>query len=256
MQYIIPVERKIVSGRPTNLDVLHKADKVPSLFSKTIQYTLVVRKSDLKTEVAQGFGALKSALAKDGYGLQNIVKMEIQLSGLKERFAEFNPLYAAEFDGHAPTRVCVEPTMDSDASIVLKATVVARSIEIVKAGPAGAPYSAAVKAGNTLYVSGQIKPGEPDFDKQVDAVLGSIKAIAEEAGANVKNAKNIVVYVGEERLFKFSSHFRLQHEGMPFNGAYFKMKALFGKRFELARVVTKALPAGVDFEVACNFRLS
>jgi len=252
----IPVVRHVVPGRNAKTEAILKQENVPSLASKTIQYSLVVTKLDLKTEVTRAFGALKGALAKDELGLQNIVKMEIQLSGLKEQFAEFNQLYAAEFAGHAPTRVCVEPTMEVYDAIELKATATALSIEIVKAGPAGAPYSAAVKAGNTLYVSGQIKPGEPNFDKQVDAVLGSIKAIAEEAGANVKNAKNIVVYVNEENKFALSSHVRMKHEGMPFNGAYFKMKDLFGKNFDYTQVVVKALPAGVGFEVACNFRLS
>jgi 2-iminobutanoate/2-iminopropanoate deaminase len=67
-------------------------------------------------------------------------------------------------------------------------------IQTDKAPAALGPYSQAIKAGNTVYVSGQIGivPGTKDFaspevEGQTEQVLKNMGAILEAAGANYSN---------------------------------------------------------------------
>ena len=64
-----------------------------------------------------------------------------------------------------------------------------------KAAPAAiGPYSQAVQAGNTLYLSGQIaldpqtgRMVEGDFDAQVHRAIRNVKAVVEAAGGNLRH---------------------------------------------------------------------
>jgi len=73
-------------------------------------------------------------------------------------------------------------------------------IETNNAPAAIGPYSQAVKAGNTLYISGQIPlvPGTSDFagtdiKTQTEQVLKNLKAILTEAGADMSNVVKTTV---------------------------------------------------------------
>ena len=73
-------------------------------------------------------------------------------------------------------------------------------IETKKAPAALGPYSQAIKAGNTIYVSGQV-PIDPatgefagdDITIQTKQALSNIKEILIEAGADMKNVVKITV---------------------------------------------------------------
>jgi reactive intermediate/imine deaminase len=71
--------------------------------------------------------------------------------------------------------------------------------------PAG-PYSPGIRAGNTLYVAGQIgrnSQGQiPDnFEEEVKATLENVKVILNEAGADFSNAVAVQVYLTDMDLF-------------------------------------------------------
>jgi len=75
------------------------------------------------------------------------------------------------------------------------------------------PYSQAVRAGDTLYISGQIlidpKTGEfagPDIKAQTEQVLKNIKAILNEAGADMSNVVKTTV------LLKDMADFAIMNE--------------------------------------------
>jgi len=75
-----------------------------------------------------------------------------------------------------------------------------QKIETKNAPGAIGPYSQAVKAGDTLYISGQIpinpQTGEfagPDIKTQTEQVLKNIKAILNEAGADMSNVVKTTV---------------------------------------------------------------
>jgi len=62
-------------------------------------------------------------------------------------------------------------------------------------------YSQAVRAGDTLYLSGQIglDPATGQLvegvDQQIDRVFGNLKAVAEAAGASLGDAVKLTVYL-------------------------------------------------------------
>lgn len=73
------------------------------------------------------------------------------------------------------------------------------------ANPAG-PYSPGIRAGNTLYVAGQIgrnSQGQiPDnFEEEVKACLENIRTILAEAGADFQHAVAVQVYLTDMELF-------------------------------------------------------
>lgn len=70
------------------------------------------------------------------------------------------------------------------------------------------PYSHAVRAGNTLYVSGQI-PLDPetgtvagtDMETQAGQALKNLKAVVESAGLTVESIVKTTVFVSDLSLF-------------------------------------------------------
>lgn len=71
-----------------------------------------------------------------------------------------------------------------------------------KAPKAIGPYSQAVRAGNTVYLSGQIpldpKTGElvsGDFDREARRVFENLKAVAETAGDGLKDVVRVTIYL-------------------------------------------------------------
>ena len=98
-----------------------------------------------------------------------------------------------------------------------------------KAPGAIGPYSQAVKAGNFIYVSGQLpinaKTGEmpDDIKEQTKQSLENIKAILEEAGATLENVVKSTVYLAD------MSYFGPMNEvyGQYFNGGVYPARAAF-----------------------------
>ena len=77
-----------------------------------------------------------------------------------------------------------------------------QKIETNKAPAALGPYSQAVKAGNTLYISGQVpivpETGEfagADIKTQTKQALNNIKAILAEAGAEMSDLVKMTVFL-------------------------------------------------------------
>ena len=106
------------------------------------------------------------------------------------------------------------------------------------------PYSQAVKAGNTLYVSGQIpldaKTGEivsNGIESETIKVMDNIKAILDEAKLDFSNVVKCTIFM--KNLGDFTS-----------------MNAIYGKYFTdnaPARecVEVSKLPKGVNIEISC-----
>lgn len=82
------------------------------------------------------------------------------------------------------------------------------------------PYSQAVKAGNFLFISGQL-PINPatgeivrgNFEEAVKVVLENVKSIVEEAGGTMDDIVKVTVYMKDLSLFSefneiYSQYFR------------------------------------------------
>lgn len=110
-----------------------------------------------------------------------------------------------------------------------------------KAPAAIGPYSQAVKAGNTVYLSGQI-PLDPatmtivsdDFEAQARQVFTNLKAVCEEAAGSLGEIVKINLYLVD------LDNFAIVNEVMEeFFSAPFPARAAVG---------VKALPKGSQFE--------
>ena len=104
------------------------------------------------------------------------------------------------------------------------------------------PYSQAVKAGNLLFVSGQL-PLDPktgqlvqgDIQKKTGAVIENIKAILEESGSNLKSVLKATIFLID--ISDFSA----------VNDTYSRYFGDFLPARSAVQVV--ALPKGADIEM-------
>src|SRR5579872_3011188 len=99
------------------------------------------------------------------------------------------------------------PPADNDRALTLIHPVtrssMARTVVFTDKAPrAIGPYSQAVRAGNTVYLSGQIaldpKTGElvaGDISLQARRVFDNLKAVAEAAGDGLKDVVRVTVYL-------------------------------------------------------------
>lgn len=91
------------------------------------------------------------------------------------------------------------------------------------------PYSQAVKAGNFIYVSGQLpinaKTGEmpEDIKEQTRQSIENIKAILKEAGASLDNVVKSTVYLDDMANFAPMNEVYAEY----FNGGVYPARAAF-----------------------------
>ena len=84
------------------------------------------------------------------------------------------------------------------------------------------PYSQAIKAGNTVYLSGQIgfDPASGQLaegiDAQVARVFGNLKAVAEAAGGSLAHAVRLTIYLTDLAHFGKVNDAMAQHCPQPY----------------------------------------
>ncbi len=84
------------------------------------------------------------------------------------------------------------------------------------------PYSQAIKAGNTVYLSGQIGldpvSGQlaEGIDAQVARVFGNLKAVAEAAGGSLAHAVRLTIYLTDLAHFGKVNDAMAQHCPQPY----------------------------------------
>ncbi len=114
-------------------------------------------------------------------------------------------------------------------------------INTEKAPAAIGPYSQAIKAGNTVYLSGQI-PLDPatmelvseDFEAQARQVFTNLKAVCEEAAGSLGEIVKLNLYLVDLDNFAIVNQV---------------MEEFFDKPYPArAAVGVKALPKGAQFE--------
>ena len=85
------------------------------------------------------------------------------------------------------------------------------------------PYSQAVTAGNTTYISGQIplnpetmKVETEDFAEQADQVFRNIKAVAEAAGGSLEDIVKLNIYLTDLNNFAMVNEVMVRYFKEPF----------------------------------------
>lgn len=117
-----------------------------------------------------------------------------------------------------------------------------RSIVSTPSAPAAiGPYSQAVKAGNTVYLSGQIglDPATmtlvEGFEAQTLRVFENLKAVAEAAGGSLAHAVRVTIYLTDLGNFGVVNELMTRYFAEPFPAR--------------ATVGVAALPRGAQVEV-------
>ncbi|RVU85398.1 RidA family protein [Leucothrix sargassi] len=111
-----------------------------------------------------------------------------------------------------------------------------------KAPAAIGPYSQAVTAGNTTYLSGQIplnpetmKVETEDFAEQADQVFRNIQAVTEAAGGSLKDIVKLNIYLTDLDNFASVNEVMMRYFEQPFPAR--------------AALEISKLPLGVQVEV-------
>jgi len=123
-------------------------------------------------------------------------------------------------------------------------TIEKQVIQSPDAPKAIGPYSQAILAGNTLYVSGNIaidpETGKMDtlnLETEIRRVMSNLGAVLKEAGMSYENVVKATIYTTDLKNYKLIN---------TIYGEYFKEKP---PARETVQVV--ALPAGAHVEVSC-----
>jgi len=105
------------------------------------------------------------------------------------------------------------------------------------------PYSQAILAGNTLYISGQIaiipETGKMDtlnFETEIRRVLSNLEAVLKEAGMTYENVVKATIYTTDLKNYKLIN---------SIYGEHFKEKPPARETVQVA-----ALPAGAHVEIS------
>ena len=117
-----------------------------------------------------------------------------------------------------------------------------QAIETPDAPKAIGPYSQAIRAGNTVYLSGQIALDpktqqmiEGDVEAQATRVFENLKAVATAAGGNLANAVRLTIYLTDLGDFARVNEIMAQHFRQPYPAR--------------ATVGVAALPRGARVEI-------
>ena len=125
----------------------------------------------------------------------------------------------------------------------------AREVISTEAAPkAIGTYSQAIRAGRTVYVSGQI-PLDPatgelvsgDMDAQVRRVFENLKAIAIAGGGSLADAAKLTVYLTDLGHFQLVNRVMAEYVPQPYPAR--------------AAVAVAALPRGAAVEIDCILEL-
>lgn len=115
-------------------------------------------------------------------------------------------------------------------------------IQTDRAPQAIGTYSQAVKAGTTVYISGQIplKPDtmemvSDDFSDQTTQVFDNLKAVCEAAGGSTNDLVKMTIYLTDLSHFATVNEIMTQYFGQPYPSR--------------AAVEVSALPKGAQIEV-------
>ncbi len=122
-------------------------------------------------------------------------------------------------------------------------------IQTERAPAAIGTYSQAVRAGNTLYVSGQI-PLDPangylvsgDIDAEIRRVFDNLRAIVEAAGANMDRVVKVTVFLTDLVHFPRVNEIMATYFDQPYPAR--------------AAVGVAALPKGARVEMECIVELA
>jgi 2-iminobutanoate/2-iminopropanoate deaminase len=141
----------------------------------------------------------KELLEAAGLSFTHVVSARAFLPELKD-FAEFNRVYREYVTGDRPARATVGAALTSTAyKVEVTFVASAASKQPVEIAPQPSPnLSAAIKSGNSLYISGLLPDSEAlkgDGAAQTRDIVRKIETILAKAGYSKSDVRDLLVYV-------------------------------------------------------------
>jgi 2-iminobutanoate/2-iminopropanoate deaminase len=148
---------------------------------------------DINVQTKQVFDNLRSILQQAGSSLDNAVTATVMLQNAGD-FPAVDQIYRQQFKGEPPARTTVIGSMVRPGALLeIQVTAVPNGVQRKPILPAGwmkptSPYSYAIQAGDTLYMSGLVARNGKD-NSQVQGDIGvQVKTIMDNAGEILKAA--------------------------------------------------------------------
>jgi enamine deaminase RidA (YjgF/YER057c/UK114 family) len=157
---------------------------------------------EFPNKVRNCLAEVEKTLKVAGMDLSHVVSAQCYLED-PQNYDKFNEVYAEFFPKRPPARTTVGvPNVPGDSRVEITAIAYSDAAEIKQIGgsPGGRPYSAAVLAGNTLYLSGrgdQLPDGShpATFEEQVRQTMRNVGSALKEAGLDFRHVVFSNVYI-------------------------------------------------------------
>lgn len=149
--------------------------------------------ADFAGQTKQVFEALRSVLKQAGSSLDNVVATTVMLQNASD-FAAMDEIYGRQFTGVLPARTTVIGEMVRPGALLeIQVTAVTPGVTKTAILPEGwakpkSPYSYAVKAGDTLYISGLVSRKGTDGSQVQGDIAVQVKTLMDNAGTILKAA--------------------------------------------------------------------
>jgi 2-iminobutanoate/2-iminopropanoate deaminase len=152
--------------------------------------------ADIKKQTKDTLDSIDRTLKSGNSSIANAVSVTVYLKNAAD-FAAMNEVYATYFPTNPPARTTVvvtQPLANADGVVEISAIAVPNGGERIVVHPADwlkspAPYSYAIKSGNTLFMSGLVSRNgkdnsvvKGDLATQTKVVMDNAAAILKEAG--------------------------------------------------------------------------
>jgi 2-iminobutanoate/2-iminopropanoate deaminase len=184
--------------------------------------------ADLAAQAAQVLDELKARLEGAGTSIDRIVSTSVYLADAGD-FAAMNAVWAKYWPASPPARTTVVAKLPvAGARIQVSAVAAARGTErtivLPKGWPApSAPLSHGVRAGDVLFLSGQVpRRGadatlvKGDIEAQTNAVFENAEAILAAAGLTFADVVSARVFLTEGTVFdRFNAAYRARFPANP-----------------------------------------
>lgn len=200
---------------------------------------------EFPAKVKNCLSEIQKTLQAAGLGMEHVVKSFVYLED-REKFEELNKYYGEFFPNTPPARTTLGVAQVPGDSR-LEITCIAYSDLAQKKGigepPANRPFSSAILAGDTLYISGKGDQlpggGHPaTFDEQVRQTMRNVEATLKVAGLDFRHVVMSHVFLDDAK-------------NLPAAAAIYNEFFADGTEPACATVLVDWIPGGSHVEVTC-----
>jgi 2-iminobutanoate/2-iminopropanoate deaminase len=203
---------------------------------------------DITVQTRQVFDNLRAILQKAGASLDNVVSVIVVLQNASD-FAAVDQVYRQQFKGEPPARTTIVGKMvRPGALLAIQMTAAPKSVDRKAILPAGwmkptSPYTYAIHAGDTLYMSGLVARNPKDNSQVQGDITVQTKTIMDNAGEILKAAGMSYADVAASRVAL------RDHDTFP---AMNKVYSSYWEKDRPARITSQSAPPGT-FDIEITF---